>query len=74
MSDKVNDLKNGASDKADDAHKTGKTAVKDARRDGSNKTDNHRGRSGDARDKGNDALASAKGMFNKLKQRVSGGS
>ncbi len=74
MSDKANDLKNDATAKTDDVRDEGEKAFDNARRDAGNKTDDHRNKGGDARDKGNDPLAIAKDMFNKLKQRVSGGS
>jgi hypothetical protein len=73
MSDKMNDLKNDATAKTDDVRDEGAKAFDNTRRDAGSKTDDHRDRGGDARAKGNDALESAKGMFNKLKQRVSGG-
>jgi hypothetical protein len=74
MSDKANDLKNDATAKTDDVRDEGEKAFDNTRRDAGKKTDDRRDKGGNARDKGNDALASAKGMFNKLKQRVSGGS
>jgi hypothetical protein len=71
--DDINQTVGDATAKTDDVRDEGEKSFDNARRDAGNKTDDHRDKGGDARDKGNDPLAIAKDMFNKLKQRVSGG-
>lgn len=73
MSGKTNDLKSDGASKADDARDAGTATHGGARQNAANKAVGHRDRSGEARAKADDALAGARGMFNKFKQRVSGG-
>ncbi len=73
MSDKANVLKNDATTEADEVRNAGNATHGGARQNAANKAVGHRDRSGEARAKADDALAGARGMFNKFKQRVSGG-
>lgn len=73
MSDKVDDLKNDATKKADDVRDDGEKAFDNVRRDAGRTTDGHRDRGGDTRAKADDALSGARDLFNKLKQRLTGG-